>query len=211
MSDSRATGQLFVVSAPSGAGKTSLVNELVTRHEDLAISVSHTTRPPRPGEQEGIDYHFVSEEQFREMVRRDAFLEHAEVFGNLYGTSREWVQAQLAQGISLILEIDWQGARQIREKMPDCTAIFILPPSLDELERRLRGRGGDGEEVIRRRMEAAVLEMEHYREYEYLIINDDFHRALGDLESVIRGAGLRRELQERRHRQLIASLLGSAP
>ncbi len=208
MSDSRAIGQLFVVSAPSGAGKTSLVNELVTRHEDLAISVSHTTRPPRPGEQEGIDYHFISEAQFREMVRRDAFLEYAEVFGNLYGTSREWVESQLAQGIDLILEIDWQGARQIRQKLSECTTIFILPPSLDELEKRLRGRGGDDESVIRRRMEAAVLEMEHYREYDYLVINDDFHRALGDLEAVIRGAGLRRELQERRHRELITALLG---
>ena len=209
MSESRHTGQLFVVSAPSGAGKTSLVNELVTRHEDLAISVSHTTRPPRPGEQEGINYHFVSEAQFREMVRRDAFLEHAEVFGNLYGTSREWVEAQLAQDIDLILEIDWQGARQIREKMPGCTTIFILPPSLDELENRLRGRGGDDEAVIRRRMEAAVLEMEHYREYDYLVLNDDFHRALGDLEAIIRGAGLRRTVQERRHRDLIRALLGT--
>ncbi len=209
MSDSRPIGQLFVVSAPSGAGKTSLVNELVTRHEDLAISVSHTTRSPRPGEQEGINYHFISEAQFREMVRRDAFLEYAEVFGNLYGTSREWVESQLAQGIDLILEIDWQGARQIREKLPECTTIFVLPPSLEELERRLRGRGGDGEAVIRRRMEAAVLEMEHYREYDYLVINDDFHRAIGDLEAVIRGAGLRRELQERRHRELITTLLGN--
>ncbi len=209
MSDSRPIGQLFVVSAPSGAGKTSLVNELVTRHEDLAISVSHTTRSPRPGEQEGINYHFISEAQFREMVRRDAFLEYAEVFGNLYGTSREWVESQLAQGIDLILEIDWQGARQIREKLPECTTIFVLPPSLEELERRLRGRGGDGEAVIQRRMEAAVLEMEHYREYDYLVINDDFHRAIGDLEAVIRGAGLRRELQERRHRELITTLLGN--
>jgi len=209
LSDSRPIGQLFVVSAPSGAGKTSLVNELVTRHEDLAISVSHTTRSPRPGEQEGINYHFISEAQFREMVRRDAFLEYAEVFGNLYGTSREWVESQLAQGIDLILEIDWQGALQIREKLPECTTIFVLPPSLEELERRLRGRGGDGEAVIQRRMEAAVLEMEHYREYDYLVINDDFHRAIGDLEAVIRGAGLRRELQERRHRELITTLLGN--
>jgi len=179
------TGTLYTVSAPSGAGKTSLVNALLERCQGLQVSVSHTTRAMRPGEEDGINYHFVAREAFLSMLERGEFLEHAQVFGNLYGTSRVWVEQQLAAGIDVILEIDWQGAQQIKQLMPATRAIFVLPPSRATLEQRLNTRGQDDAEVIEARMAEAVEEMSHYLEGDYLVINDDFDRALGELESII--------------------------
>lgn len=183
-------GQLFIVSAPSGAGKTSLVHALVAAMPAITVSVSHTTRPMRPGEVEGRDYHFVQEPVFAAMVERDEFLEHALVFGNRYGTARGTVDATLAQGLDVVLEIDWQGARRVRELKPDAVSVFIMPPSLAELRRRLERRGKDGAEVIARRMDAAREEMSHYDEYRYLVVNDDFGRACADLEAIVRAARL---------------------
>jgi guanylate kinase len=184
--DQRASGRIYIVSAPSGAGKTSLVKALVATHPDIALSVSHTTRPMRTGEREGSDYHFVDLPTFEAMVESAAFLEHARVFDHRYGTSKEWVGARLREGTDVILEIDWQGARQVRAARSDCTGIFILPPSCEVLEERLHGRGGDREEIIQRRMQDAVAEISHYAEYDYLIVNDDFDRALADLEAIVR-------------------------
>lgn len=184
------TGQLFIVSAPSGAGKTSLVHALLGQLADIGVSVSHTTRRIRPGEVQGRDYHFVDIEAFREMIAHDDFLEHALVFGNYYGTSRSGVVAALASGRDLVLEIDWQGARRIRELVPDAVSVFIMPPSLEELRRRLEGRGKDDPDTIARRMEAARQEMSHFDEYQYLIVNDDFERARDDLAAVVRAARL---------------------
>jgi guanylate kinase len=181
-----ASGRLYIVSAPSGAGKTSLVKALVATHPDIALSVSYTTRPMRAGEREGSDYHFVDVSTFEAMVESAAFLEHARVFDHRYGTSKEWVASRLIQGTDVILEIDWQGARQVRAARSDCTGIFILPPSCEVLEERLHGRGGDREEVIQRRMRDAVAEISHYAEYDYLIVNDDFDRALADLAAILR-------------------------
>ncbi|RLK48293.1 guanylate kinase [Alkalispirillum mobile] len=177
-------GTLYVVSAPSGAGKTSLVNALVEQDPAVSLSVSHTTRAPRPGEQDGVNYHFVEKAQFQGQVAQGDFLEHAEVFGNYYGTSRSAVQALLDQGQDVILEIDWQGARQVRALMPGCVSVFILPPSREELRRRLTQRGQDDEAVIDGRMAEAVSEMSHYDEYDYLLVNDDFDRTLADLQAI---------------------------
>ncbi len=184
--DKGTSGRLYLVSAPSGAGKTSLVKALVANHPDIALSVSHTTRPMRAGERKGSDYHFVDLATFEAMVENGAFLEHARVFDHRYGTSKEWVAARLLKGTDVILEIDWQGARQVRAAREDCTGIFILPPSCAVLEERLHGRGGDREEVIRRRMRDAVAEISHYAEYDYLIVNDEFERALADFEAIVR-------------------------
>ncbi|MGH8480770.1 MAG: guanylate kinase [Gammaproteobacteria bacterium] len=184
--DQRASGRLYIVSAPSGAGKTSLVKTLVATHPDIALSVSHTTRPMRAGERNGGDYHFVELPAFEAMAENAAFLEHARVFDHRYGTSKEWVAARLMKGMDVILEIDWQGARQVRAAQRDCTGIFILPPSCEVLEERLRRRGGDREEIIRRRMRDAVAEISHYAEYDYLVVNDEFDRALADLEAILR-------------------------
>ncbi len=184
--EQEAAGRLYIVSAPSGAGKTSLVQALVATHPDIALSVSYTTRPMRAGEREGIDYHFVDPVSFEAMVERAAFLEHARVFDHRYGTSKEWVAARLARGMDVILEIDWQGARQVRAAEKNCAGIFILPPSCEVLEERLHGRGNDPESVIRRRMRDAVAELSHYAEYDYLIVNDAFDRALADLEAIVR-------------------------
>lgn len=200
-------GTIFTVSAPSGAGKTSLVNALVGQEPQVALSVSHTTRPPRSGEEDGRDYHFVTPERFQAMVEQGAFLEHAEVFGNYYGTSEAAVEAQLAAGHDVILEIDWQGARQIRRLRPDCLSIFVLPPSRAVLEERIRGRGQDGEAVIARRMAAAQSEMSHYAESDYLIVNDDFYRALAELRAVIVAQRVSRKRQEAGLAALIKSLL----
>ncbi len=202
-----AQGTLYIVSAPSGAGKTSLVRALCERLEDVVMAVSHTTRAPRPGEVDGVDYHFVSRERFEHMVRAGEFLEHAEVFGNFYGTSRRAVEAELAAGRDVILEIDWQGARQVREQMPEALSIFILPPSRAALEERLTGRGQDSREVIEGRMARAMAEMRHYDEYDYLVINDDFAVALEDLVTIFRAGRLRTVVQAERHRALIAALL----
>ena len=185
-----ARGLLFVVAAPSGAGKTSLVNELVATNNDLQASVSHTTRAKRAGERDGIDYNFVDEATFRGLIAEEKFLEHAEVFGNLYGTSRDWVEDRLASGDDLILEIDWQGAQQIRKIYPDVIDIFIVPPSLGTLRHRLVSRGEDSADVIERRMAEAISEMSHLEEFRYLIVNDDFHHALADMRSVLRAARL---------------------
>ncbi len=188
-------GKLFIFSAASGTGKTSLAKELVARMPDLAFSVSHTTRAPRPGEQHGVHYYFVSQAQFDEMVAADRFLEHAKVFGNSYGTSRAATENLLRQGKNIILDIDWQGARAIKEKMPESVSVFILPPSRAALEERLTGRGQDSREVIERRMREAVSEMSHYREFDHVVVNDDFNAALKDLQTLIRGDGSPRPVQ----------------
>jgi len=200
-------GTLFVISAPSGAGKTSLVRALVAGLDNVQVSVSHTTRAPRPGERDGIDYHFVDAEKFRALLESSLFLEHAHVFGRDYGTSRPWVLEKLREGIDVILEIDWQGARQVRQALPDCVGIFILPPSRETLESRLRSRAQDSEEVIARRMDTARQEMEHYAEYDYLIVNDDFATALGELSCIMRARRLRRQAQAQRLAELLISLL----
>lgn len=200
-------GRLYVVAAPSGAGKTSLVRHVAATDPDVVISVSHTTRLPRPGEEDGVHYHFVDEARFRAMVESDALLEHARVFGNYYGTSREWVLRHLGMGLDIILEIDWQGARQVRENISDCVGVFILPPSRVTLEQRLRERGQDSETVVARRMTDAKAQLSHYGEFDYVIINDDFAQAAEDFMAVFRAARLRREFQAWRHRALITALL----
>lgn len=200
-------GTLYVISAPSGAGKTSLVRELVATDDRIRVSVSHTTRPMRPGEVHGRDYHFVDVETFGAMVREGAFLEHAQVFDNFYGTSQSTIQEQLEGGVDVILEIDWQGAQQVRRVMPGCASIFILPPSRSALEERLQGRGQDSAEVIARRMRDAESEMDHYAEFDYLVINDDFGTALEDLRAIVRSRRLRLSAQQRRHHGTLADLL----
>lgn len=200
-------GILYTISAPSGAGKTSLVRALLAAIENIRVSVSHTTRSQRPGETDGVDYHFVSLESFKAMLGEAAFLEHAQVFDNFYGTSQAWVNEQLAAGTDVILEIDWQGAAQVRRLMPDTRSIFILPPSRATLLERLQGRGQDDEATIRRRMIAAVDEMSHFPEAEYIIINDDFDTALADLLAVVRSQRLSLESQQIRHSALLTSLL----
>ena len=202
-----ADGNLYVVSAPSGAGKTSLVNRLVTIDEQIAVSISHTTRAMRPGEEDGVSYHFVDHAAFREMIDRGDFLEYAEVFDNFYGTSNSRIQQQLAEGLDIILEIDWQGARQVRRQIKHTTSIFILPPSRDVLRRRLTGRGQDSEDIIDRRMQDAVGESSHFDEYDYLIINDDFDTALQELAVIFRARRLRRSRQRKRHAPMIEELL----
>ncbi|EOW6771448.1 guanylate kinase [Cronobacter muytjensii] len=204
-----AQGTLYIVSAPSGAGKSSLIQAFLKTQPlyDSQVSVSHTTRNPRPGEVHGEHYFFVNHDRFRAMIAEDAFLEHAEVFGNYYGTSRAAIEQVLATGVDVFLDIDWQGARQIREKMPHARSIFILPPSKEELNRRLRGRGQDSEEVIAKRMAQAVAEMSHYAEYDYLIVNDDFDTALSDLKIILRAERLRMSRQKQRHDALITKLL----
>jgi guanylate kinase len=178
-----------VIAAPSGAGKTSLVRALMEREPGLRFSVSFTTRRQRPNEVHGRDYSFVAREEFDRMVAAGEFLEHATVFDNSYGTARRQVEDSLAAGQDLILEIDWQGARQIRRALPECRSIFILPPSRPELERRLRGRGTDAEEVIQRRLRDAAGDMGHWREFEFVVVNDDFERALGELQAIVQGRG----------------------
>ncbi len=205
------SGTLYIISAPSGAGKSSLLRSLLeTMGGDLSLSVSHTTRYPRPGEVDGRDYHFIDSVAFESMVSRGEFLEHAQVFDNCYGTSRQAVIDQLATGIDVILEIDWQGARLVRELMPDAVSIFILPPSVEALQQRLQDRGQDDDEVIARRMQDAVSEMSHYGEYDYLVINDVFLEALDELVLIMRSGQLRLASQRCRHTALLADLLASA-
>jgi len=200
-------GTLYIVTAPSGAGKTSLVKSLVETTPGVVVSVSHTTRPPRPGEQDGVHYHFVSPATFEAMQAEGAFLEHAQVFGNRYGTSRAAVMAQLAAGLDVILEIDWQGARQVRGLMPDSATIFILPPSRTTLRQRLAGRGQDSAEIIEQRMAAALDELSHYAEFDYLVINDEFPVALEALRAIVIANRQRRETQLERQRGLLRTLL----
>jgi guanylate kinase len=201
------TGTLYTVSAPSGAGKTSLVNALLARHPDLRVSVSHTTRAMRPGEVDGVNYHFVSEATFLAMLERAEFLEHARVFGNLYGTSQIWVEEQLQAGTDVILEIDWQGAQQVKHLLPDTRAIFILPPSRETLEQRLNARGQDDPAVIQARMAEAVEEMSHYVESDFLVVNRDFDTALAELEAIITSQRLRTSRQREVQVELLRELL----
>lgn len=200
-------GSLYVISAPSGAGKTSLVKALVESTPGIGVSISYTTRAIRPGEVDGVNYHFTRRDTFLDMVRQGDFLEHAEVFGNLYGTSQRWVEQQLSQGGDIILEIDWQGAQQIRRLMPAAISIFILPPSREVLIQRLRNRGQDSEEIIARRTAEAISEMTHYAESDYLVINDRFEQALADLQAIVRCQRLRQARQDSLHEALIRSLL----
>ncbi|MBA6419367.1 guanylate kinase [Pseudomonas neustonica] len=204
---SQATGTLYIISAPSGAGKTSLVKALIELTGNLRVSVSHTTRAMRPGEHDGVNYHFTSREAFLKQVGDGDFLEHAEVFGNLYGTSQQTVERTLAEGHDLILEIDWQGAQQVRRKLPNAHSIFILPPSQTALRERLTQRGQDDETVIDKRMAEAVAEMSHYVEFDSVVINDDFHTALDDLRAIVRARHLRLDAQQSRHTALLQALL----
>lgn len=200
-------GVLFVVSAPSGAGKTSLVRELRAQMQGFTVSVSHTTRPQRPGERHGVDYFFVDREAFEKMAANGDFLESACVFGNYYGTARTSVETGLSSGKDVLLEIDWQGARQIKAQMPDCQSLFILPPSREALSHRLHGRGQDDAETIARRMRDSIAEMSHYAEYDYLIVNDDFDTALAEMRSIVIACRLRTSAQSVRQKALIDSLL----
>jgi guanylate kinase len=202
-----AKGTLYIISAPSGAGKTTLVQALLTKLDDVVVSVSHTTRAMRTGEVEGVDYHFVSHDVFETMVKQDEFLEHAEVFGNHYGTSRQHIQEQLNLGKDVILEIDWQGARQIRELMPACRSIYVLPPCISALRERLNSRAQDDAAVIERRMQEAVREMSHYNEFDYIVINDDFERAREELAAIFISNRTLKEYQQEKNADLLAALL----
>lgn len=204
---SQARGNLFILSAPSGAGKSSLINALLERHSDMKVSVSHTTRSPRPGEENGVHYHFVTQDEFKQVIADDGFFEWAQVFDNYYGTSKQSIETQLANGIDVFLDIDWQGARQVRELVSDVRTIFILPPSKQELEARLNGRGQDSAEVIASRMAKAQSETSHYNEYDYLIVNDDFDTALYQLESIVFASRLAQTNQAHKHQQLLNDLL----
>jgi len=201
------TGTLYIISAPSGAGKSSLVKALTDADEQIRISVSHTTRAMRPGEVNGVHYHFVERTEFVKMIEHGDFLERAEVFGNLYGTSQSHLQQTLDEGHDLILEIDWQGAEQVRRQMPEARSIFILPPSQQALRQRLTNRGQDSDAIIEGRMREAVSEMSHYVEYDFLIINDDFAHALDDLKAIFRANRLQQRPQQQHFTQLLSELL----
>lgn len=200
-------GTLFIVAAPSGAGKSSLVNAVLARDPQIALSISFTSRAPRPGERHAEHYHFVSAEEFKAMVRAGDFFEHAQVHGDWKGTARQSVEPQLAAGKDVLLEIDWQGARQVRDKVADTVSVFILPPSRQALEERMRKRGQDSEEVIARRLAAAREEMSHHDEFDYLIVNEDFDTAVEELCAIFRASRLRRDAQRQRHASLLAALL----
>ena len=200
-------GTLYIVSAPSGAGKTTLVGALLKNMPDIKASISHTTRPMRPGEKEGVNYYFVSEEMFLSLINKDAFLEHAQVFNHFYGTSKEWVEKTLSEGIDVILEIDWQGAEQIRDLIPESKSIFILPPSLEALEERLIKRGQDDPTVIKRRLASAKEEISHYMTADYLLINDGFDETLVEFNSIILHERLKLQSQKQKNLNLLNSLL----
>ncbi|MGV0950686.1 MAG: guanylate kinase [Azonexus sp.] len=201
------SGKLYVVAAPSGAGKTTLVRLLLDSEPDVHLSISYTTRSPRPGEVDGREYRFVDVATFRVMLARGDFLEWAEVHGNFYGTSRKWIADRLAAGHDVLLEIDWQGAQQVRGAFPDAIGVFILPPSMEELTRRLTGRGTDSADVIERRLAAAQAEMRHVGEFDYVIINDSLEQALDDLRAVVRASRLTLEGQRVRHAALFARMI----
>ena len=201
------SGLLFVVSAASGTGKTSLVKALLERVSNLHVSVSHTTRPQRPGELEGVHYHFTSQKEFLAQVEQAGFIEYAEVFGNYYGTSQDTVKQQLAKGHDVLLEIDWQGAEQVRRLFPESKQIFILPPTQFDLRQRLSNRGTDAVDVIEHRLSCAVEDMQQYVNFDYIILNDDFNKALHDLESVINANRLALSQQAVRHQELIQKLI----
>lgn len=198
-------GSIYLIAAPSGAGKSSLVKALLDKDSRLSLSISHTTRAPRPGEQNGREYHFVSPEQFMAMQNAGEFLESAEVYGNFYGTSSKWIREQLINGHDVVLEIDWQGAQQIRKLFPACVDIFILPPSLASLEQRLKGRGTDSSEIIARRLAAAREDLSHAGEFDYVIINDEFSDAVDDLAAVVRSGRCRRQQQFLRRPQILST------
>lgn len=202
-------GSLYIISAPSGAGKTSLVKALIERDPGITVSISHTTRSMRPGEEDGVNYHFVDKATFQQMIDDGAFLEYAKVFDNFYGTASSSIEQQLASGQDIILEIDWQGARQIRELMPEHVSIFILPPSKDALHERLTGRGQDSEEIINRRMRDAISETSHYNEYDFLVVNDDFDTALDELDTIFRALRLQQEPQVQRYEAMIEDLISN--
>ena len=202
-----ATGTLYIISAPSGAGKTSLVKSVLAGDNQVRVSVSDTTRTMREGESDGVDYNFVSMQTFDRQIEERLYLEYADVFTNKYGTSKKWVDAQLASGVDVILEIDWQGAQQVRSLVKDAISIFILPPSQSELRSRLQGRGTDEQAVVDHRMENSVGEIEHYAEFDYLIINDEFESALQELLCIFKAQRLRLAQQQLRHAKLLADLL----
>lgn len=206
MTENGLKGVLFVLSAPSGAGKTSLAQALLKQVPDLRLSVSHTTRAPRDYERPGVDYHFVNPDEFEALARQGRFLEHAKVFDHRYGTSRDWVEGELAAGRDIILDIDWQGARQVRQALAGAVQIFLLPPSLKALEERL-ARRGDADENIKRRMQDAVNEISHYREYDYLVINDDFDQTLAQLMAIRAATRHERRLQQAHYDSRVAALL----
>ncbi|MDR1935547.1 MAG: guanylate kinase [Candidatus Accumulibacter sp.] len=201
------SGNLFIVSAPSGAGKTTLVRLLLEGDPRIGVSISHTTRAPRPGEEDGREYHFIDVPAFREKIGRNEFLEWAEVHGNYYGTSKRWIEAEMASDRDVLLEIDWQGARQVRKAFPRAAGIFVMPPSMAVLEARLSGRGTDSAEVIARRIAAARDEMRHAEEFDYVIINDGLQQAVADLQTIVGAARLRHANQRQRYASLFASLL----
>ena len=207
MSKTPSTGKLFVFAAPSGAGKTTLVHAVVTKHPELRFSISYTTRKPRRNEANGVDYLFVDEDEFMRLRDAGEMLEYANVFDHYYATSRSQVEKHLADDRDVILEIDWQGARQVRESMPECVTIFILPPSVRELERRLRDRRTDAPEVIERRLRDALADMAHWDEFDYVIINDDLDRAISDLEAVLAGDGEAMSTANPELRQAVARIL----
>ena len=200
-------GTLYIISAPSGGGKTSLVNALLESVSNLEASISYTTRSPRPGEKEALDYHFIDETAFKQLIQERKFLEHASVFGHYYGTSLDWVTKKIGAGVDIILEIDWQGARQIREKIPESIGIFIIPPSWEVLENRLRLRAQDEDAVIKKRMANAKAELAHFDEYDYLILNENFSNALADLNAILRVRHLRSGVQKRELASVLENLL----
>jgi guanylate kinase len=209
-------GNLFILAAPSGAGKSSLIKALLERHlstddhnNAMQVSVSHTTRAPRPREIDGVHYHFVDHTEFESLIEQGAFFEHAEVFGHYYGTSKVVIENTLRQGIDVFLDIDWQGARQVKAQIPDTATIFVAPPSKDELKRRLTQREQDSPEVIEQRMIKAVTEISHYHEFDFVVVNDNFTAALSELDAIVTTRRLRKEKQIIRHQQLFNNLLGS--
>ena len=207
MSNATFRGQLFIVAAPSGAGKSSLVNAVLARTPGIALSISYTSRGPRPGERHAQHYHFVDKAEFERMVAAGDFFEHALVHGDYKGTARQSVEPQLAAGSDVLLEIDWQGAQQVKLKVPDALGVFILPPSREALESRMRSRGQDSEETIQRRLAAAREEMSHYAEFDYVIVNEDFETAVCEMQAIFIGSRQRRHVQQQRHPDLIAALL----
>jgi guanylate kinase len=200
-------GTLYIVSAASGTGKTSLLKEMLQQTQAVVVSVSHTTRAKREGEENGVHYHFAEKSQFEGLIEQGDFLEHAQVFGNYYGTSQSAVESQLAQGLDVILEIDWQGAQQVRRLMPEAVSIFILPPSKAALLSRLQGRGQDSEDIINGRMREAVSEMSHYGEFDFIVVNDVFDTALGDLKAIFKAGRLKAKQQTQSYTEMISDLL----
>ena len=200
-------GNLYIVAAPSGGGKTSLVKALVEGMSDIAVSVSHTTRPQRPGEVDGVDYFFIKQDEFNQMILENAFIEHAQVFENSYGTSKSQIEDRLRRGVDVLLDIDWQGAQQIKHVFKNTVGIFIIPPSLDTLKQRLQGRKQDADDVIHARMQRAKDELSHYAEFDYLVVNDDFYCAASDLKSIVIAHRLRMQRQIEKQRKLLSFLL----